>query len=225
MRNLIRTLPLLIFLCLAFAAETRADPLLVTGGSASVEGVTGGPFNLIGNGFVLNGSMQWGHAACSPACRGGETINVRTVNSGFDLFGGPAVVGGMSYGLDYDGILIFEAGFVMPNETSNLFTLTTPFAFHGFLLGCTHDPITGCAPGDTIFNSSLIGQGTATLTIQSFDAGSPFGRLYQLQGVRYDFAPTPTPEPATMVLLGTGLAGIGAAVRRRRRKISRDKSS
>ena len=29
--------------------------------------------------------------------------------------------------------------------------------------------------------------------------------------------PQPTPEPTTMILLGTGLAGVGAAVRKRRK--------
>lgn len=34
--------------------------------------------------------------------------------------------------------------------------------------------------------------------------------------LRYDFSPAAIPEPTTLLLLGTGLAGVGAAVRKRR---------
>ncbi len=40
-------------------------------------------------------------------------------------------------------------------------------------------------------------------------------RSYEVIGVSYNF--TAVPEPATMILLGTGLAGIAARGRKRRR--------
>lgn len=40
--------------------------------------------------------------------------------------------------------------------------------------------------------------------------------------VRFVVASTPVPEPATIVLLGTGIAGIGAALRKRRRAVKEE---
>jgi hypothetical protein len=224
MKFSVSALPLLLlFICLPLASEVRADPILVTGGSASVDANAGGRFTLIGNGFVLQGGTNWGTNSC-PVCRSGETISVGSFNAGlFDIRVGPAIINGVSYDrLLYSGFLRFEGSIVIPNDTSSLITLTTPFDFNGHLNGCTSSTISGCPDADVVFDSFLIGHGIATVTLHSFDGGS-MGRLYWLGGVRYDFAPTPTPEPATMILLGTGLAGIGAAVRRKRRA-SRDKT-
>ncbi|HYY56013.1 MAG TPA: PEP-CTERM sorting domain-containing protein [Pyrinomonadaceae bacterium] len=217
MRNLFGTLPILLAIVLLCVAEARADPVQITAGSASVEGISGGTFTFVGNGFALSGGLSRGPGVCS-GCTAGQMMNLNTVNAGTDIRTGPAVIGGISYGrLFYAGNLHFETGSVIiPNESSSLFTITTPFEFHGLLFGCTNDQISGCLPGNLVFNSSLAGHGTAIATFTSIDNGSA-GRLYFLSGVRYDFAPVATPEPATIALLGTGLAGIGAALRRRRK--------
>jgi PEP-CTERM motif len=223
MRNLFRTLPILLcFICLAFASEVRADPLLVTGGSAVTDNFFVPQFTLVGDGFVINGGLRFGPGACP--CQAGNMLTLRTHGSGWDINGGPAVINGVSYaGLSYAGSITFLSNIVVPNNTASAFTLVTPFEFNGSLSGCTNNQFFGCQPGNQVFDFSLRGQGLATVMFQSIDGGS-FGRIYTIQGVRYDFAPVATPEPATMVLLGTGLAGIGAAVRRRR-KANRDKNS
>ncbi|MFN2598261.1 MAG: PEP-CTERM sorting domain-containing protein [Pyrinomonadaceae bacterium] len=68
----------------------------------------------------------------------------------------------------------------------------------------------------TFVSTDLVGQGTARLSFISV-AGANGQRIQQLQSVTYTFAPAAVPEPCTLLLLGSGLAGVCENVRRRRR--------
>src|SRR5690349_7449639 len=197
-------------------ATATADPLVITSGTGSVTGLSGGPsFNVTGLNFAASVGGSQGSSqpqmACFP-CVSGATVGV----GGF--FGGSSVLGsitidGTLYSVVGGTIIVSGTPVIVPNSTSDV-TLTSPFTFSAVLDVCPFP----CGFQPTFSTVDVIGGGIATLNLQIFflvnGTGAP---IFQFKSITYDFqAPQATPEPMTILLFGGGLVGLAAGLRRHR---------
>lgn len=210
---------LLLALVLFASVEARADAIAITSGSFGTS--TPGPggsfrtfgFDFAGDNLSLRGTEPDGRsqnvnttAPCFP-CSPGQSFFISHPASLFTfsptatlVFNGQTYIGWANGPLNF-----VTSEFVVPTTGESLVTLTGHFTMTG---GVTFTPrLLGEPQGVPFSVSDVYGSGLVTVRLQQ-----SFGK-YWITSVRYEFQPTP--EPATLILLGSGIAGLAARQRRR----------
>jgi PEP-CTERM motif len=190
----------------------QGDPIRVTGGFATVYSPPEPSGASLSNdsGFSVGGdgigSLFWS---------GGQVGDTRTLDGSFNYgFSGPfsAKVDGTSYLAFLSGQLDFETTpFTLPAPVNGIGTFRTPFTMTGRVRGFADREQTSL-----LFDVTVFGSGTATGNA-AFRGDIGYQPVFA--STSYSFAPadvSATPEPASMLLLGTGVAGLIARQRRRR---------
>ncbi len=178
------------------------------GGAVSISGDSRG-FSLLGGGQVGLGLAPQGPYQAE------EPIGLRAAWFGIDL-GGSFTLDGTTYLMGSvawpfdptfrgNGWVDFEGSTTAPAFGPTTATITAPFTFSGQVRTST-----GQWPNVTIETEDLTGAGTTTI-----DLVWSLSHQWNLANVSYDFQ---TPEPSTVLLFGSGLAGLGGVAWRRHRK-------
>lgn len=214
-------LALLVLPLLFFSSEALGDTLTITSGQVTFRsGVPDASFSF--NGTTTSGSsvqLQGTTGASSTLSpihgtfMAGTSVNLTGLLFSEPGFGTATIDGVTTNRVIFGGTTSFNAGSVLlplTPDTSTI-TLTAPFTYSGIIAGVA-GPNQDAPP---FFSYTMVGNGTVTATfVYVYFPEGPGS--YSVVGLQYNTT-APVPEPTTMLLLGTGMAGVAAKFRKRRK--------
>jgi hypothetical protein len=212
----------MLVLAANWATPAAADPVRLRAGAITLDSEGGLYWGIQGKGLEAAKDftqLDWASTGLDIGCfeEGGcandELFSFTT--STFDnapLGHGTAVVNGAAFNrVEFSGSWSFVSpGVRLPTSDDLYGVLSAPFSFTGTL--------TGTSDGRNLFNLSLVGSGLAHVLIARTGPGG--WAIDEAASVQYVFTDpvNPLPEPTSMLLVGTGVAGLVGA---RRKKPSR----
>jgi PEP-CTERM motif-containing protein len=207
-----RRILLMLFALSLAATRAAADPVVLRAGSTLDLDFEGNGFTFVGDGFSARQSFEstvgffFGgvFSGCDP-CIAGQPYDPSFTTTNAAMGFGPATFGGTSYPkLTFFGDLSFTATPIpFPDTATDGIRVQSPFTFAGTLRGFDGD--------QPVFSVGLTGAGmTDRFWDKDVERGIFTAGENRLMYIFADPGASATPEPASLLLLGTGLAGLAA---------------